>query len=160
MLIRLLLGRAEEQTKQSQPFSADSVNRLHDVAEMFLALAAEIHHVGIPKDFMRYWPVLELVLDRPLAYRAQMQKLNKLRVNLKHYGLEPTPDQISEALVTVRGLITDECHALFGLELDEVSISDVVTIEDVRNLLVQADKHCRAGTASKPSATSLKHLTS
>lgn len=46
-LIRLLLARAGEEAQQSPPYSADGVNRLHDVAEMFLALAAEKHNKRI-----------------------------------------------------------------------------------------------------------------
>ena len=59
-LIRLLLGRAEEVSRQAAPFSADSINRLHDVAEMFLFLAASVNDADLkPKaDFMSYWPAL------------------------------------------------------------------------------------------------------
>ena len=145
VLIRLLLARAEEQARQSQPYSADAVNRLHDVVEMFLALAAERHNVKIPRGFVEYWTVLEPTLGRPLAYRAQMQKLNKSRVNLKHYGLEPTTDQISDAVASVRGLVADECPALFEMEIDDISLVDVLTVDEVRTLVGQAEAHWQAG---------------
>ena len=110
---------------------------------MFLAIAAERHHVGIPREFMGYWSALERPLGRPLAYKAQMQKLNKQRISLKHYGIEPTSGQISEAVAAVRGLITDECLDLLGLEIDEVSLLDIVTVDDDRALLYESEKHWR-----------------
>lgn len=145
VLIRLLFARAEEQANQSRPYSTDSVNRLHDVAEMFLAFAAERHQIRIPKDFMSYWTVREEASGRRLAYRAQMQKLNKVRVNLKHYGIEPTSDQIVEAVAAVRGLLKDECRALLGQSFDDVSLFDVVTVSDTRHLLQNAERNWEHG---------------
>jgi hypothetical protein len=76
--IRLLVARAEEESRQPPPFSYDSINRFHDAAEMFLALAAQQHHLTIPKDILAYWALFEPVLGRPLGYKAQMQKFNKV----------------------------------------------------------------------------------
>ncbi len=85
------------------------------------------------------------VIGRPVAYRAQMQKLNKVRVNLKHYGIEPTSDQIVEAVAAVRGLLEDECLDLLGLDLGDVSLLDVVPVDSVRDLLHQADRNWEDG---------------
>lgn len=148
-LIRLLHSRAEEQASQSPPFSTDSINRLHDVAEMFLALAAEQHHAAIPRNFTDYWPTLEKVTGRPLAYRAQMQKLNKVRVNLKHYGIEPTTDQIAESVAAVRGLLVDECPALLGIDIEDVSLLDVVTLSAAKALLHHAEQRWDDGDATE-----------
>lgn len=145
VLIRLLLARAEEDSHLSPPFSTDSVNRLHDVAEMFLALAAQENHVEIPPDFIGYWQVLEKPLGRPLAYRAQMQKLNKVRVSLKHYGVEPTEREIQASAAAVRGLLEDESSDLLGVGLDDVTLYDVVKLAEARDLLKSAEQHSVAG---------------
>lgn len=145
VLIRLLLARAEEDARLSPPFSTDSVNRLHDVVEMFLALAAQEQHVAIPRDFVGYWDVLEKALGRPLAYRAQMQKLNKVRVNLKHYGVEPTEREIQASVAAVRGLLEDESRDLLGIALDDVSLHDAVNQEAVRGLLTSAERRWEEG---------------
>jgi len=146
-LIRLLLARAEQESRLAAPFSTDSINRLHDVAEMFLALAAQLHGKSIPRDFTGYWEALEPTLGRPLAYRAQMQRFNKLRVNLKHYGVEPAATEIAAAAAAVRGLLHDECPALFGLNLDEVSLSNFVSSAKARTLLDNAAAHWLNGDA-------------
>ncbi len=138
-LIRLLLARGSEMSSEPPPFSFDSINRLHDAAEMFLALAAQVHGVGIPRDFTGYWDALEPRLGRPLGYRAQMQKFNKARVNLKHYGVEPAASEIVDARVTVSSLLADECFALFGVGLRDVSLTSFVGCEIARQLLESAE---------------------
>ena len=143
-LIRLLLSRAEEEAGFAPPFSSDSINRLHDVAEMFLALAAQQHHARIPRNFMDYWEALEPALGRPLTYRAQMEKFNKVRVNLKHYGVEPHPAEVQSAVTVICGLVTDECPALFGVQLDEVSLAEYVRDAEARRLLESAESRWQA----------------
>lgn len=138
-LIRVLLTRAEGDSQLPVPYSFDSVNRLHDVAEMFLALAAQHNNVSIPKDFVGYWVNLEKPLARPLSYSAQMQKFNKVRVNLKHYGIEPSPIDVEQARIGVHSLLHDECPALFGVALDDVSLSNFVTSAKARGLLDSAE---------------------
>jgi hypothetical protein len=127
------------------PFSFDSINRLHDAAEMFLALAAQVHGVAIPRDFMGYWDGLEGKLGRPISYRANMQKFNKVRVNLKHYGIEPAAMGISDAKMTVSALLQDECPALFGVALEDVSLTSFVTCAEARALLESAETSWTAG---------------
>ncbi len=144
-LIRLLLARAVDMTTESPPFSFDSVNRLHDAAEMFLALGAQVHGAAIPKEFTAYWDTLEAKLGRPIAYRANMQKFNKVRVNLKHYGIEPAAAEISDARLSVVSLLTDECPLLFGVELADVSLTSFITCEPARLLLDSAEAAWAAG---------------
>jgi hypothetical protein len=146
-LIRLLLARAKGDSRLPVPYSFDSVNRLHDVAEMFLALAAQHSGVPIPKEFTEYWPKLGVPLGRPLAYAAQMQKFNKVRVNLKHYGIEPSPTDIDAGRLAVHGLLTDECPNLFGIALDDVSLSNFVTSVKARSLLDSAEANWPASPA-------------
>ncbi len=143
--IRLLVARADEESGQPPPFSYDSINRFHDVAEMFLALAAQQHHLTIPSDLLGYWNIFEPVLGRPLGYRAQMQKFNKVRVNLKHYGAEPAPTEVEHARTTVKALLADECPDLFGVALDDVSLTAFVSSDDSRELLESAERNWTAG---------------
>src|ERR671921_525105 len=65
----------------------------------------------IPQWFEHYWDVLQKGLGRPLGYRSAMQRLNEVRVDLKHYGIEPAPAEIPAAVAAVEGLLTDETPA-------------------------------------------------
>lgn len=132
-------------TSESPPFSFDSINRLHDAAEMFLALAAQVQGAAIPREFTGYWDVLEAKLDRPISYRANMQKFNKVRVNLKHYGVEPAASEIADARLSVVSLLTDECPLLFGVALADVSLTSFITCEPAQQLLDSAEQAWSAG---------------
>ncbi len=81
--IRLLLTRAAEESRLAAPYCHDSVNRLHDVAEMFLALATQQHGIRPPKDFIAYWELLAVPLGRPLGHRTQPERFNKVRVGVE-----------------------------------------------------------------------------
>jgi hypothetical protein len=147
-MMRALLFRAEDESGFPPPFSADSINRMHDVAEMFLALAAQVNNRPIPKDFMQYWDELAVPLCRPLSYRAQMLKLNKVRVSLKHYGAEPHASEITAGVRAVRGLLEDECEALFGIPLSAASLSAFVSDTHARDLLDSAERAWALGDAN------------
>jgi len=148
-LIRLLLGQAQEEADQAPPFSTVSINRLHDVVEMFLSLAAVQHNVAIPRDFAGYWQALESPLGRPLAYRAQMQRLNRIRVDLKHYGIEPALAEISASRAAVSGLLEDETPGLFGISLADISLSVFVSSGTARVLLDEAQAQWAAGNPTE-----------
>jgi hypothetical protein len=143
--IRLLVARAEEESLQPPPFSYDSINRFHDAAEMFLALAVQQHGLTIPKDLLAYWDIFQPELGRPLGYKAPMQKFNKVRVNLKHYGAEPALTEVEHARTTVKALLADECPVLFGVALEEVSLTAFVSSQDARELLESAERNWAAG---------------
>jgi hypothetical protein len=112
---------------------------------MFLALAAQHNHVRIPRNFLDYWQVLEGPLGRPLGYRAQMDTLNKVRVSLKHYGIQPPEIEIQAAGAAVRGLLFDECPSLLGVDLKDVSLRDLVMCKKARDLLARAEQLWAAG---------------
>ena len=114
--LRLLGTRAADEASAPPPFSFDSVNRAHDAVEAFLALAAQHLDVPIPREFLGYWEALKVKLGRPLSSYPRMQRLNKLRVDLKHFGIEPAPNEIVESVRAAFGFIEDECPLIFGQE--------------------------------------------
>lgn len=139
-LIRLLLARAEDMSHETPPFSFDAINRLHDAAEMFLALAAQNLGAAIPRDFLGYWDALKGPLGRELSYRGRMQKFNKVRVNLKHYGIEPAQTEIEDARITVSSLLRDECEALFSVALEDVSLTEFIACAQAKELVESAER--------------------
>jgi hypothetical protein len=143
--IRLLLTRASEESRLAPPYCFDGVNRLHDVAEMFLALAAQQHSLQQPKDFMAYWGLLEKPLGRPLGYRSQAERFNKVRVAWKHYGAEPSVAEIEAARAAVTGLLEGECSPLFGIDLADVSLTAFVQPDVARDLVGTAEAAWKAG---------------
>ncbi len=111
---------------------------------MFLALAVEKLQGAIPREFMNYWTELEKLLGRPLAYKAAMTRVNKTRVNLKHYGIEPASSEVHGSIETVRGLLTDESPDIFGVELDEISLAPFFASKAAARAVNAAEMHWAA----------------
>lgn len=148
-LIRLLLDGAEEASGLEAPFDADSVNRLHDVAEMFLALAVQQHNGTIPGQFIGYWTELKNLTGQAPGYRAAMERVNKTRVSLKHYGIQPHKEEVEHAATAVRNLLADETPRLFGVNLDDVSLAAFVTSDVGARAIQMAEEHWAEGKAEE-----------
>lgn len=103
----------------------------------------------MPREFMKYWDVLDQELGRPLLYRAQAERLNKARLGWKHYGTEPASGELDAARTTVTGLINDECKALYGVELQEVSLSAFIRPEQARTLVDSAEQRWESGAEAE-----------
>lgn len=143
--VRVLVMRAEEESKSPPPFSFDCLNRIHDATESFLALACQHYQVKIPRGFMDFWTVLDGKHGGPLPNRTEMERLNRARVNLKHYGIEPAGHEIQEAIRAARVFLENECSTIFGVSLEEVTLDQYVRSERARMLLASADENRKTG---------------
>src|SRR5215469_14591006 len=107
VFIRMLYQQAIEQSKLPEPLSASAVLGLHDASELFLALAAEHLKASPHKNisFMDYWKLLDpanLPSGVKLSVSQGMNRLNALRVQLKHHGTMPSRAAIDLACADVR----------------------------------------------------------
>lgn len=143
--IRLLAERAVRESRGAPPFSYDAVSRMHDAVESMLALAAQVHHVKIPRAFADYWTELETPLERPLTHRSRMERLNKARVNLKHYGIEPAPGEVVELVRAGQVFMEDESEALFGVAITDLSLHEFIADDAARAAFDQAQDCLKAG---------------
>lgn len=140
------MNRADEESRLSPPFSYESINRLHDVAEMFLVLVAEHLHADIPANtrFLGYWDPIGKKLKPPLGYKVQMKRVNSARVAFKHHSNDPTVRTLEDARNAVRGLIHDETPRVFGVELDAISMASFITSDRARELVESAESRWAA----------------
>jgi len=61
-------------------------------------------------------------------------------VNLKHFGVEPAAQEVESGKAVVRGLIYDESPALFGVDLNDVSLSSFISCTKAREFLESAER--------------------
>jgi hypothetical protein len=115
-----------------------SILTFHDSVELFLHLACEETRKNIKKDmpFMDYWEVLkELPNGTSLGYKAAVQRLNTLRVNLKHYGIRPNEAEVESARVSTISFFEDSTPIIFNVDFEKISMSDLVTFTPGRERL-------------------------
>jgi hypothetical protein len=81
--------------------------------------------------FEDYWRELSKVVPN-LSGRRGMERLNRVRVNLKHHGSIPGIQQIADARTDVDAFLAANTQAVFGVDYDTVTMADVVPQKPVR----------------------------
>ncbi len=139
--IKYLLNVAVGQSRQPEPLAAAAILTFHDSIEFFLQLACE--HLNAPTktntSFMEYWEILKPKIsgDGPTQKEA-MKRLNKSRVSLKHHGILPTKLDVEAYRASVRNFFEDNTSLVFGVELENISMVNLVRYEAVKTRLEQA----------------------
>ena len=112
-------------------------------------LAAEHLGTAVPREFGQYWDVLspgKLKGGVDLAVKQGMLRLNKVRVNLKHHGVQPSKASIDLSLVDAATFFAANTRLVFGIDYDQVSMADVIEQEKVRELVRKAESANAGGT--------------
>ncbi|BFO19578.1 hypothetical protein SHKM778_59660 [Streptomyces sp. KM77-8] len=103
----------------------------HDAVELFLVLAGEHLGVGLPTqiNFSQYWEKLAAGLppNTQLPSKKAMERMNKLRVNLKHHGAVPSPTDIDQVRADVLTFFTDATPIIFGGSFTQIDMIDLVS---------------------------------
>ncbi|MFJ1588618.1 hypothetical protein ACIOC1_35520 [Streptomyces sp. NPDC088197] len=147
--IRFLYEQGTAQAGQPQPIAATSVLSFHDSVELFLVLAGEHLQVNLPTqiNFSEYWGKLapKLPSGSELPSKKAMERMNKLRVNLKHHGAIPSPTDIAQVKADVTTFFTDATQLVFGGSFTEIDMIDLVTRVETVQLLQDAHTHALVG---------------
>ncbi|MFJ4343272.1 hypothetical protein [Streptomyces sp. NPDC088915] len=137
--IRFLHEQGVAQSRQPQPLAATAVLSFHDAVELFLVLAGEHLQVGLPTqiNFSQYWEKLAagLPANAQLPSKKAMERMNKLRVNLKHHGAVPSPTDIDQVRADVLTFFTDATPLIFGGSFTQIDMIDLVARSQTVNFL-------------------------
>jgi|GEM_PF-308408 len=143
--IKYLHQLGNEQTRSSEPLSSVSILTFHDSVELFLQLLTDNLGINKPTEkiyFLDYWDLLAKNQTHHyiLPYKNEMNRLNKIRVQLKHHGVLPSKQAIDEAKVIVNLFFETNTKQVFNLEYSEISLVDLVILEEAKILLKTAEK--------------------
>jgi hypothetical protein len=117
-------------------------NLLQDAVESFLLALSEHVNAGVGQraDFDKYFELINgKIAPRELPFRPRLIALNKLRVNSKHYGLEPAKSELEPLLTTVWEFFTEVTSANFGKDFSTISILELLQDSEARELLRLAE---------------------
>src|ERR1700745_1168632 len=140
--IRYLHHQAVQEGRLPEPQSSAAVLLLHDAVEAFLLLAAEHLGAAAPREFVQYWDVLspaKLTSGVNLAVKQGMVRLNKVRVNLKHHGVQPGRAAIDQGLADAATFFAANTRLVVDIDYDQVSMADVIEQDQVRELVRRAE---------------------
>lgn len=131
------------QSRQSGRRQATSILTFHDAVEMALVLGLQHHDVPLrDQRFPQYWSELESA-GATLTQRSAMETLNRVRVDLKHRGIMPAPSEIEAARVHVRDFFVENIPIMFSLNLEDTSLVPMVSYDEARGQLEQAEARMR-----------------
>jgi hypothetical protein len=118
----------------------------HDSIELFLQLGSE--QLNVSKQglgFMDYWSLLEPKLGRELAEKGSLLRLNKARVDFKHYGILPSRLEIESFRASASSFFEANTPLIFGVEFRSISLLELVQCKEARKSLEEADKMISEG---------------
>ena len=149
-LIKYWYSCGDEQTRQAEPLCGMSLLALHDSAELFLQLAAE--QLGVSKDsksFMEYWDILSRKMQpNELSHKMQMEKLNKARVSLKHYGILPSKNDIEHIRTSITDFFETNTPLIFNISFNNINMTSMVRNEPAKTYLESAQSNMGVGEYS------------
>jgi len=126
---------------------AVSLLLMHDAAEMLML--AVLDHLQVPvkkkREFMDFWPDLKQAGHPEAPDRLPLESLNKLRVGFKHNGNLPHPKEVRNLMARLRGFFENALEVYCQLSYADVSLADLVQYENVRTLLLNAQKQFSSG---------------
>lgn len=143
LLARSLYYLARENVKSTSGIRlAMACNFLQDAVECFLLAISEHVNAGVGQktDFDKYFELInQKISPRELPFRLRLIALNKLRVNCKHYGLEPSKNELEPLLTTVWEFFAEVTNSNFGKAFATISLIDLLRDSDSKEFLRQAE---------------------
>ena len=144
-IIKYIFNKGLEQSNYPFPACSMSLLLLHDAVEMFLFLAAEVNSAQLKSNcnFVDYWDALEKVLGKniPSDRTSIGIRLNKARVGLKHLGITLPKEEILNFCTTVRSFFLENTTAIFDIDFEAISFSDLIHADKVKKALIASGEH-------------------
>lgn len=153
-LNKLLLSRSLYYLAKENLVSTSGVrlsiacNLLQDSVECFLLALSEHVNAGVGQrtDFDKYFEQInQKITPRELPFRVRLIALNKLRVNSKHYGLEPSKMELEPLLTTVWEFFDEVTSSNFGKAFATISLVDLLCDNEAKEFLRQAESTFGSG---------------
>ena len=142
--IKYLFKIGEEQNRLPEPLSSLSLLTFHNAIEFFLHLSSE--YLNCSKSdlsLMSYFDVISKKLNNELFHKVSIERLNKARVNLKHYGNLPSKIDIEYFREITFKFLTQNCFLIFQKNFDEISLINLIPSEEIQSLLNEAVKNLK-----------------
>ncbi len=142
---RYLFTLVTENLKTDQGIKLSAgVNLMQDSVELFLLAVGEFLDANITTNtgFDKYFELINnKIAPDKLPFRSRLNSLNKLRVNCKHYGIQPAQDEVKQLSITVREFFEEVSMSIFGNKFAAFSLIDLLKEGEVKELLKEAEKY-------------------
>ena len=116
-----------------------AVNHAHQAVELTLRKKAE----RLGKNPYPFPRLVNVIKDSgvKIPYERQIDELNRVRTMTQHYGTTPNENDARRLIFVARDFLIDFWKEAFEIEYDSVSLFDVISNEDVNELLQDAQNN-------------------
>lgn len=88
---------------------------------------------------------IENATGRKFPFSAKVLELNAMRVNFKHFGNLPIPDDAAKLLTYAEESLHEGTKLFFSIDFDSISFADLITSSSVRDRLKDAERYLSEG---------------
>lgn len=125
-----------------------AVNLLQDAVEAFLIAVADFVPAEIDQNtkFDKYFVLInEKISPKELPFKSRLIRLNRIRVDSKHYGIQPARDECERVAVSVREFFEEVSNSVLGANFSSVSAIDLLDAGEIKILLLEAKSARESG---------------
>lgn len=118
-----------------------AVNLLQDAVEAFLIAVGDHVNAEIDQNtkFDKYFVLInEKIAPKELPFKNKLIRLNRIRVDSKHYGIQPARDECERVKVSVREFFDEVSSSLLGVNFSTISAIDLLDEGEMKQLLLEA----------------------
>ena len=116
-----------------------AVNHAHQAVELTLRKKAEL----LGKNPYSFPEIMKALEDGEIKipYERQIDELNKARILTQHYGTTPNENDARRLIFVARDFLIDFWKDAFAVDYDSISLVDLLSNEDVKKALQDAQKY-------------------
>lgn len=118
-----------------------AVNLLQDAVEAFLIAVGDYVKAEIDQNtkFDKYFVLInEKISPKELPFKSKLLRLNRIRIDSKHYGIQPARDECDRVVVSVREFFDEVSSSVLGVNFSTVSAIDLLDEGEMKDLLLEA----------------------
>lgn len=162
MLARHLYGLGASYLKPGNDlYLFSAVNLLQDSVEAFLLAVAD--HVGVALDekvhFDKYFVQINArIAPAELPFKNQLLRLNRIRIDSKHHGIQPARDECDRLGVSVREFFEGVSNLVLRANFSTISTVDLLRDGEAKQVLLEAKRELENGNFSECSICCRKAL--
>ena len=141
------LGKSSLESSNDMHLFA-AVNLLQDAVEAFLIAVSDYVQAEIDQNtkFDKYFVLInDKISPKELPFKSKLLRLNRIRVDSKHYGIQPARDECDRVVVSVREFFDEVSSSVLGVNFSTVSAIDLLAAGEIKDLLLEAKTAHEAG---------------
>jgi hypothetical protein len=118
-----------------------AVNLVQDAVEAFLIALAD--HLSLAFDqntkFDRYFVIIdEKIAPKTLPFKAKLLRLNRVRIDSKHHGIQPAREECERLVASAREFLDEASIEHFGAPFATISAIDLLEDRDSKQQMLAA----------------------